>query len=158
MKRKRKARRDERVEKRQKTDRDIVEPPTWLLLRQYYTKVLTLRQYLVRALSGSKKRQRKLLHYGKFTDKRSASLVDPSVIHLLDSVVVGAAEETEPVDDESIDKDITLFTQQLSESSLEISATQGAFKQHEVRHASSYLCFSGPASRMLKQDGSTHNE
>jgi len=142
MKRKRKAKRDERVEKRPKTDSDIAEPPTWLLLRQYYTKVLTLRQYLVWALSGSKKRQRKLLHYGRFTDKRSSGSVDPSVVHLLDSIVVGIAEEAEPVDDESIDKDITLFTQQLSEPSLVISATQGALKQLEVRSFGSFRFFS----------------
>lgn len=132
MKRKRKNHRDQRVDKRQKVDHHVNGQPTWALLRYYYPKVLTLRYYLVSTLSKSKKRQRKVLHYGLDSDRSATTDSDATVAKLLDSTVIGSPNQTEVPDLESIDKDITLFTQQLSESTATISPTQGALKQSEV--------------------------
>lgn len=133
MKRKSKPQRVERAEKRRKSESQPTSQPTWPLLRHYYPKLLTLRQYLVWSLSKSKKRQRNLLHYGLNNGKDASTSVDASVVELLDSVVVGTPHEAETLDPESIDKDITLFTQQVSDSSIgTITPTQGALKQTEV--------------------------
>lgn len=131
MKRKRKAARDGRAEKRVKLDGIPNAQAAWPLLQRYYTKVVTLRHYLISRLSSSKRRQRRLLHYGT-DDHASLTPADPAVVQLLDNIAVGTAEDIEPIDAETIDKDITLFTQQLSKCSPSISLTQGAFKQDEV--------------------------
>ena len=130
MKRKRKASRDHSAAKRQKVGNDSKEPPTWPLLRQYYPKVLTLRQHLVSRLS--KKRRKKVLHYGLDPNVTTESNTNVSLVHLLDSTAVGTFNHIEISDFEGIDKEITVFTQQLSESSTTITATQGALQQCEV--------------------------
>ena len=95
--------------------------------------MLTLRDYLVSKLSkSSKKRQRKLLRYGRNCTGGVEANSDASVAQLLDSTVVGSFNHAEIRDVESIDKDITIFTQQLSESDATISPTQGALQQSEV--------------------------
>ena len=133
MKRKRKSHRDERAAKRRKADHTLNERPTWPLLRQYYSEVLTLRQYLVSELSiSSKKRRRKVAHYGLDAPEGLETGTDVSVVRLLDSVVVGTFNRTGIRDVDTIDKDITIFTQQLSDSNATVSATQGALKQSEV--------------------------
>jgi hypothetical protein len=131
MKRKRKTQRDSRVNKRQKVDSAQTGPPTWPLLRQYYPKVLTLRHFLVASLkTASKRRRRDLLNYG---NKTNDHCYDSEVVAILDRTVVGTFDNTTNGAQEDLNKDITIFTQQLSEHSLStISPTQGAFKQAEV--------------------------
>ena len=51
---------------------------------------------------------------------------------LLDETVVGSFGKGEDVEIETIERDITVFTQQLSDSTTTISPTQGALKQAEV--------------------------
>ena len=58
--------------------------------------------------------------------------MDPNVVKLLDEIVVGTSSQAEVIDYNSIDKDILLFTQQLSGCSATITPTQGALKQYEV--------------------------
>lgn len=132
MKRKRKITRDARVDKRQKTDAPLNSQPTWPLLRHYYPEVTTLRHYLVLKLSGSKKRQRNLLHYGRSNRVSSSTVHDQAVTKLLDEIVIGTAEKLESIDAESLEEDITIFTQQLSRSECTISPTQGSLSQAEV--------------------------
>lgn len=130
MKRKRKPKHDHEVSKRRKVDSGAVDQSTWPLLRQYYPKVLTLRQHLASRLSKtSKKRQRKLSHYGVTQDPGD---VDESLVNLLDHTIIGTFNHIEIADVDAIDRDITVFTQQLSESTATISPTQSAFKQSEV--------------------------
>ena len=132
MKRKRKSHRDQRVAKRQKTKSDVNEEATWPLLRQYYPEVLTLRHYLVSRLSKSKKRRRILLHYGLGDDQVSEANVDASVVALLDTTIVGDFKPGKRNDIGTIDNDITVFTQALSDSPAPVSPTQGVLKQPEV--------------------------
>ena len=140
---KRKRRGDHRVEKRQKIIENVSGHPTKPLLLQYYPEVLTLRQYLVSRLArSSKKRQRKLLQYGIDRDRNVHTVADSSVVKLLDTTIVGTFKHSEINNVESIEKDITIFTQQLSGSTATITPTQGAFKQSEVGYGTSLLAFS----------------
>ncbi|KAK3699518.1 Telomerase reverse transcriptase [Vermiconidia calcicola] len=133
MKRKRKCHRESRVNKRQKVDDVAEDRPAWPLLRQHYPSVLTLRRYLASSSSNlSKRRRKKILRYG-LEDKRGEDAEDDtSLVQLLDGTVVGTFERSEVKDCVSIEKDITIFTQQLSESPSTISPTQGALKQNEI--------------------------
>lgn len=146
MKKRKRKNHDQRVVKCQKTEDDDYGHPTWALLRYYYPKVLTLRQYLVWALSKSKKRQRRVLHYG--VNDRNGTVADPEVVTLLDTIAVGTARQAEVLGEEAIDKEITLFTQQRSGCTATISPTQGALKQSEVRHDAQGL-LRPPALRLL---------
>lgn len=132
MKRKRKTSRDQRADKRQKTENSTNGQATWPLLRHFYPKVLTLRQYLVWALSKSKKRQKKLLHYGTDSHGSQTASSNPDVVKLLDTTVIGTSSQAEVIDSEAIDREILIFTQQLSACSATITPTQGAMKQFEV--------------------------
>ena len=135
MKRKRKSKRDERddrLSKRTKIGDVSNGHPTCPLLQHYYPKVLTLRQYLLGALSQSKKRQRRLLHYGLDSGKSQTDESHSALTALLDNVIIGASSQAKVCDPDSIDRDITLFTQQLSDSTATISPTQAALKQTEV--------------------------
>ncbi|KAK5692774.1 Telomerase reverse transcriptase [Elasticomyces elasticus] len=129
MKRKRRAPRVETPVKRSKIEVDVL-PPTTALLRQYYPHVSTLRAYLAARLAkGSKQRSRELLRYGNNAHR---AVADIAVVRLLDRTVVGSFDQCSPVDYESIDHDITLFTQQFTEGTDVIGPTQGAFKQSET--------------------------
>ena len=126
MKRKRKPHAEVRANKRHKA-KYINSFPTKPLLLQYYPHVLTLRHYLASKLSkSSKKRQKRLLHYGNAND------ADQRLVTLLDKTIIGSFGGAELVEAVSIDKDLTVFTQQLSESSATITPTQGALEQSEV--------------------------
>ncbi|KAK5164075.1 Telomerase reverse transcriptase [Saxophila tyrrhenica] len=127
MKRKRKTQRDAREGKRQKLVHGSTQPPAWTLLRQYYPTVLTLRRYLASRLP--KNRRKRVLHYGRGNDNNADA--DVHVVGLLDSVTVGTFNHS-PKNDEDLEKDITVFTQQVSESSATIGPTQGALKQSEI--------------------------
>ena len=138
MKRKRKNRSDQREAKRRKRDAVSADPPTWLLLRQYYRQVVTLRQYLASRLSS--KRRKKVLQYGLDSANATEDGSDPSVAALLDNIVVGSFKHVETSSIDPFDKDLTLFTQQLSNSTAATNQTQVALNQSEVgRH------FYGPA-------------
>jgi telomerase reverse transcriptase len=130
MKRKRKTRRGSGVEKRQKLDTPASDPAAWPLLRQYYPEVITLRQYLAsKQTKLSKRRRRAILHYGE--DDKDGQVLDEQVLSLLDHTAVGAFKDVRMTSAEDIDKDITIFTQQVSTAST-ITPTQGALKQSEV--------------------------
>lgn len=127
MKRKRKPHAERRARKRQKTVQHVNNFPTKQLLLQYYPQVVSLRHYLASKLSlSSKKRQKRLLHYGQLSD------TEDSLAKLLDTTIVGSFHGAKLAETTSIEKDITLFTQQLSESTATITPTQGAFNQSEV--------------------------
>ncbi|KAK4951839.1 Telomerase reverse transcriptase [Elasticomyces elasticus] len=129
MKRKRRAPRLETAVKRSKIEANVL-PPTAALLRQYYPHVSSLRAYLAARLAkGSKQRSRELLRYGNSTHGAD---VDTAVVRLLDQTIVGSFDQCSPGDYESIDHDITLFTQQLTEGTDLLGPTQGAFKQSET--------------------------
>lgn len=130
-KRKRKTHDDGCEAKRQRLrGGDEVHPAT-SLLRQYYPQVSTLRQYLASQLSkGSKKRRKKVLHYGLCVDGTD----DPSleVVGLLDTTLVGSPATCVLTDAESLEQDLSVFTQQLETSTISVGPSQGAFKQSEV--------------------------
>lgn len=133
MKRKRKHHGDPRSAKKAKIDAQGQGKPTWPLLRYYYPNVSTLRQYLAARLSKtSRKRARALLCYGASNKRDDGNSVDEDLVQLLDETVVGSFNSTETIDLDAIGKDITVFTQQLSDSTTTISPTQGALKQSEV--------------------------
>lgn len=133
MKRKRKARGEHGEAKRAKIETNINDKPTWPLLRYYYPNVSTLRQYLAAKLSKtSKKRCRTSLRYGHDVRRDDVAEVDEALLKLLDETVVGSFTGTESLDLDVIDRDITVFTQQLSDTTATITATQGALKQSEV--------------------------
>ena len=119
--------------KKAKIDHDVTSPATNPLLQQFYTQVLTLRQYLVVRLSkDSKKRRRKVLQYGVRQNECSGDLAEQAVVRLLDTTLVGVLTGVSGTDVGTVDKDISVFTQQLCESTTTISPTQGSLKQSEV--------------------------
>ena len=130
MKRKRKTPRNAGAEKRQKLSNDGKE-----LLLQYYPKVQTLRQYLASRLSRtSKNRRKRVLQYGR--DSTNDTDWDASIREVLDSVVVGTSQHAlQSTNEDDIEKDISIFTQQVSESMSSVGPTQGALKQNEVGKA-----------------------
>ncbi|KAI7488359.1 hypothetical protein KC351_g2021, partial [Hortaea werneckii] len=107
--------------------------PTLPLLRHYYPEVLSLRQYLASGGHGtSRKRRRKILQYGNTDGVVDHCQADASIVHLLDTTLIGIPKVVRPVAVEDVDKDITIFTQQVNNSTTSISATQGALKQGEI--------------------------
>lgn len=133
MKRKRRSHSERQATKKVKTEpTGSQDRPTWPLLRYYYPEVTTLRRYLAAKLSKtSKKRSRALLHYGQPASSNDAAQ-DVALTHLLDSTVVGSFTTTEGLDLDAIERDLTVYTQQVSDSTTAISATQGVLKQSEV--------------------------
>ena len=112
------------VNKRRRTDHP--------LLQQYYANISSLRQYLVSKLpKTSKKRRRRLLHYGSGSADDTPT-ADLRVASLLDGVIVGSFKWIQREPSEDVLSEISVFTQQLTESTVVISPTQGAFKQSEV--------------------------
>lgn len=104
------------------------------LLRHYYPEVLSLRQYLAsRGHGTSRKRRRKILQYGRCNGAVNHCQVELALVHLLDTTFIGIPKGVHPVAVEDVDRDITIFTQQVNDSTTSISATQGALKQEEVR-------------------------
>ncbi|KAK4546134.1 hypothetical protein LTR36_002271 [Oleoguttula mirabilis] len=134
MKRKRKCSSAADANKKLKLDHADTSGATLPLLRQYYPRVLTLRHYFLTRLSkASKKRRRRVLHYGLQQQGPGEVSVDPAVTRLLDATIVGTFNQVDVSDLESIDRDITVFTQQVSDdSTTTISPTQGALKQSEI--------------------------
>ncbi|KAI6887672.1 hypothetical protein KC360_g3080 [Hortaea werneckii] len=107
--------------------------PTLPLLRHYYPEVLSLRQYLAaRGHGTSRKRRRKILQYGNSDGLIDHCQANVSLVHLLDTALVGIPKAVRPIAVEDVDRDITVFTQQVNDSTTSISATQGALKQGEI--------------------------
>lgn len=104
------------------------EHSTVPLLDHYYHQVHTLRRYLVSRLpKTSKKRRRRLLHFGTEPDH------DRDIAALLDAVLVGTTKHVSINDlDTTLDNDISVFTQQLSDSDITLSSSPGRLKQAEV--------------------------
>lgn len=126
MKRKRSGGSAQQAVKTQKLNAGSIQRPSYPLLRKYYADVVTLRQYLASRLK--KKRRRRLQQYGS-----DLSNSDADVSRLLDLTIVGSSAPVH-LQDESIivEEDITVFTQQLSDSGVPSSLTPGTFKQSEV--------------------------
>jgi hypothetical protein len=115
-----------------------------VLLKQHYATVSTLRQYLAARLGKtSKRRRRDLLHYGR--DSPAITEFDSDLVSLLDNVTVGTVRHDDDIED-AIDKDITIFTQQVAESTADITPTQGALKQTEVGYNMHIASLFVPAS------------
>lgn len=129
MKRKRRQRDPTCPDKRQKLDHGGSCHPTSSLLRRYYSEVVTLRQYLASHLP--KKRRRKLQQYGR----DGCADADDTVVNLLDTTIVGTFKHVSVEDSSFSEDDVTVFTQQLSDSDASISLTEGTFKQAEVGHS-----------------------
>lgn len=102
------------------------------LLRRYYPEVVSLRQYLVASFSQvSKKRRRSIDHYG-VVDETQESVVK-GLPDLLDSVIVGCPRLAGAVvSTTSLEKELEVFSQQLSDSTGRTISTQGSLTQSEV--------------------------
>lgn len=72
------------------------------------------------------------MRYGQDNTRDDDIEVDDALVRLLDETIVGTFSSTETVELDAIERDITVFTQQLSDSTTAISPTQGALKQSEV--------------------------
>jgi muramidase (phage lysozyme) len=59
-------------------------------------------------------------------------VVDHGTAQLLDTIQVGTAKHIAAQDFEQLDQDITVFTQQVSESDISISPSAGHLRQSEV--------------------------
>jgi telomerase reverse transcriptase len=132
MKRKRKSHTGSGSVKKQRTN-DNRQAPIVPLLQQYYHEVHSLRTYLVSCLpKSSKKRRRRLLRYGVQPSEDESIVVDHGTAQLLDTIQVGTAKHIAAQDFEQLDQDITVFTQQVSESDISISPSAGHLRQSEV--------------------------
>jgi hypothetical protein len=132
MKRKRRSHHSSEAVKRQRLD-DNKQASITPLLQQYYHGVHTLRTYLVSRLPrSSKKRRRRLLHYGLQPIQDESIIVCDATVQLLDTILVGTAKDIPTQELEQLDQDISVFTQQVSESDVSISPSAGHLKQSEV--------------------------
>lgn len=117
--------------KRNRPEPDQGQTPDRALLRQYYASVSTLRHYLASRLTkASHRRRREILRYGR----AGAGIEDHNedLASLLDNTTVGTSSHGDPCPDVDLDKDIMIFTQQVANSTVDITPTQGAHKQSEV--------------------------
>lgn len=130
MKRKRPNRAEAAAKKKQKIHAQLNERPSHALLKKYYPELVTLRQYLASRLP--KKRRRRLQQYGRDAVSDCGC---SGVVSLLDSTLIGCFKHVQVDDSSFLDDDISLFTQQVSESDAAASVTPGKFKQTEVRRA-----------------------
>jgi hypothetical protein len=113
------------------------------VLQRLYSKVLTLRQYLLSRLPNtSKNRHRKISQLGRATPAQDTSTTDhhdTDVVQLLDSALVcttGVHAETDEHANftEEREKDIEAFTQQRSQSTPGGTFKPGYYMQSEVGH------------------------
>lgn len=119
--------------KRQRTG-EYKHPPIVPLLQQYYHEVHSLRAYLVSHLpKSSKKRRRRLLHYGLQPAQDDSILVDSGTVQLLDEIQVGTSRHVEDREElEQLDQEISVFTQQVSDTDISISPRARQLRQSEV--------------------------
>lgn len=123
MKRKRLNRSGTCVAKRQRTDNAPTQRPSHALLQKYHHQVVTLRQYLASRLS--KKRRKRLQQYGRENG-------DETVCQLLDTTLVGTFGHIQVDESSFVEQDLSIFTQQRTQSDSTIALTPGSFKQPEV--------------------------
>lgn len=132
-KRKRQSREAKASAKRQRTgdNRQCLIVP---LLQQYYHEVHSLRNYLVSRLPKSaKKRRRRLLHYGLQSAQDESILVDDGTAQLLDKIQVGTSKRVGNREElEQLDEEISVFTQQVSETDISVSPRTRQLRQSEV--------------------------
>ncbi|WPH03795.1 Hypothetical protein R9X50_00667800 [Acrodontium crateriforme] len=139
MKRKRKSGGGSHVDKCPKID-DSDLRPSYALLRQYYPEVLTLRNYLVSRLpKTAKRRRRRIRQYGLHCGSESPS--EDGVVDLLDKTLVGSFASVSSDTDDSIEKDLTIFTQHLNDVSVSTLNTQCVPNQSEIVHFVVWLLF-----------------
>jgi hypothetical protein len=119
--------------KRQRTG-DNKQPAIVPLLQQYYHDVQSLRNYLVSRLpKSSKKRRRRLLHYGLQSAQDESILVDDGTAQLLDKIQVGTPKHFGNREElEQLGEEISVFTQQVSETDISISPRTRQLRQSEV--------------------------
>ena len=132
-KRKRQSRDAKASAKRQRTG-DTKQSPIVPLLQQYYHEVHSLRNYLVSRLpKSSKKRRRRLLHYGLQSAHDESILVDDETVQLLDKIQVGTAKHVGNREElEQLDEEISVFTQQVSEIDISVTPHARQLRQSEV--------------------------
>jgi hypothetical protein len=132
-KRKRQPRKANASVKRQRIG-DNKQSPIVPLLQQYYHEVHSLRSYLVSRLpKSSKKRRRRLLHYGLQPAQDESILVDDGTLQLLDKIQVGASKHIGIRGElEQLDEEISIFTQQVSETDVSVSPPTRQLRQSEV--------------------------
>nr|OQO19315.1 hypothetical protein B0A51_11621 [Rachicladosporium sp. CCFEE 5018] len=107
--------------------------PTKPLLAQYYSEVHSLRTCLVSRLpKSSKKRRRRLLQYGRDNAPSSASIFDTELAGLLDTTIVGTSEQVAVATLADVENDISVFTQQLTETDISVLSNTGSLQQSEV--------------------------
>lgn len=135
-----------RDSKRQRLDeRHAVQHPIVPLLQQYYQEVHSLRTYLVSRLpKSSKKRRRRLLHYGLQVVNDDSIVVEHSVVELLDSMLVGSSNRVPTQEVNQLDGDISVFTQQVSETDVTVSPSAGRLRQAEVGNSVVFLYLVSP--------------
>ncbi len=131
MKRKRPSQETSTAAKRQKLSAAPSPSATWQLLQQYYPTVTTLRRFFASQRTLSKRRRRTILCLSQ-TASDTTNEDEGSLARLLDGVVVGTSKSPHSLNTEDLNSEISIFTQQVSETSINISPTQGAFKQSEV--------------------------
>ena len=134
MKRKRAHRETVPAEKRQRVGREETAlHPTVPLLERYYNEVHSLRIYLATRLpKSSKKQRRRVLQYGRTTSAADHPTHDPAVAELLDTIIVGTTKTLPVAELKDIDNDISVFTQQVSETDITLSPVARQLKQSEV--------------------------
>lgn len=132
-KRKRKTRVATVPEKRQKTEKSAPNSAR-KVLEHYYPNVLSLRRYLVARLAqSSKKRRRYVDQYGLAEVEDGCELTVKATSDLLDSVLVGCFDfDGVAVTSCRLEKELEVFTQQMAESAVGTTLTQGALTQSEV--------------------------
>ncbi|KAK6429339.1 Telomerase reverse transcriptase [Oleoguttula sp. CCFEE 5521] len=107
--------------------------PTKPLLAQYYGEVHNLRTYLVSRLpKSSKKRRRRVLQYGREDAPSSASVVDTELARLLDTIIVGTSDHVAIATHADVENDISVFTQQLTETDISVLSNTGSLQQSEI--------------------------
>lgn len=111
------------------------------ILTQYFREVLTLRNYVLSKLPDSSRiRRRKIAAIGIASSPQDeVSEVDRSVGALLDSTLVGLAEQTKTIPDNRWEQ-WTTFSQRGDESYVTLSdgLAGAAFSQSEVCHLKGY--------------------
>lgn len=137
MKRRRPYRDVSRSDKRQRVGDNSTPKaafhPTVPLLDQYYQEVRSLRVYLASRLpKSSKKRRRRLLRYGLQSQPAAEPKDDLAVAELLDRILVGTARHLPDLDLDVIEQDISVFTQQVSETDITLTPSSRHLKQSEV--------------------------
>ncbi|OQO08842.1 hypothetical protein B0A48_05732 [Cryoendolithus antarcticus] len=107
--------------------------PTKPLLAQYYSEVHSLRTCLVSRLpKSSKKRRRRLLQYGRDNAPSSASIFDTELASLLDTTIVGTSEQVAVATLADVENEISVFTQQLTETDISVLSNTGSLQQSEI--------------------------